>query len=237
MVPAGERLAFNHDATRLGLDPRLVFTAPANGQYELLLSAFAHPPQANIRFAGGATSVYRLSLGHEVPAIDLPPPVEAAGEELQQVAIPSALSGRIDPPGDVDRFEFAAKKGDLLKLEVHGARLGSWMDPLLVIEDSTGKELARHDDIDSKTQPDAALDWTPPGDGNYVARVTDLNGAGGSEIAYRFSIARAEASLAAPPQASLLCVLGRSSSSPSAQPDSTATRANSNLASMASPPQ
>jgi len=189
--PAGERLAFNHDATRLGLDPRLVFTAPAHGQYELLLSAFAHPPQANIRFAGGATSIYRLSLGHGVPAIDLPPPMEAAGEELQQVAIPSALSGRIDPPGDVDRFEFAAKKGDLLKLGVHGAQLGSWMDPLLVIEDSTGKELARHDDIDSKTQPDAALDWTAPGDGNYVARVTDLNGAGGSEIAYRFSIARA----------------------------------------------
>ena len=189
---AGEALAFNHDATRLVLDPRLVFTAPATGTYELLLSAFAHPPQANISYAGGATSIYRLSLGKEAPVIDLSPPFEAEGEEVQAIAIPASVSGRIDPRGDVDRFEFSAKKGELLSLVVQAAELGSWMDALLVIEDDSGKELKRQDDIDSKTQPDVALEWAVPGEGNYVAKVSDLNGAGGSEIAYRFLITRSE---------------------------------------------
>ena len=106
--PAGERLAFNHDADRLGLDPRLVFKAPADGRYQLLLSAFAHPPQANIRFAGGVTSIYRLSLGHEVPAIELSPPVEVVGAGAQLVTVPTAVGGRIDQPGEIDRFRFVA---------------------------------------------------------------------------------------------------------------------------------
>lgn len=190
--PAGEPLAFNHDATQLGLDPRLVFAAPAGGTYELLLSAFAYPPQANIQFAGGATSIYRLTLGHKQKQIGLPAPFEADGEEPQPVAVPSSTSGRIDPAGDVDRFQFEAKKGEVLSFEVQAAQLGSWMDALLVIEDSAGKELKSQDDIDSKTQPDVALDWTAPADGSYVAAVSDLNGSGGKEIAYRLLVSRAE---------------------------------------------
>ena len=186
--PGGERLAFNHDATRLGLDPRLVFEAPAAGKYELQLSAFAHPPQANIRFAGGATSIYRLALGHEVPAIDLPEPFEPQGEGAAVVGVPASISGRIEVPGDVDRFQFAASKGEVFQIRVIAAEIGSWMDALLVLEDVAGKELKREDDIDRKTQPDVALDWKAPADGEFVAKVMDLNGAAGAEIAYRFQI-------------------------------------------------
>ena len=169
-----------------------MFTAPAGGSYELLLSAFAYPPQANIRFAGGATSIYRLTLGHGAGEIELPAPFESGGEGPQPVTIPASISGRIDPVGDIDRFQFEAKNGEVLSFEVNAATLGSWMDPLLVIEDSAGKELKRQDDIDSKKQLDVALDWTAPADGSYVAAVSDLNGAGGSEIAYRLLLSRAE---------------------------------------------
>lgn len=184
--PNGERLAFNHDATRLGLDPRLVFKAPAAGKYELQLSAFAYPPKADIRFAGGATSIYRLMLGHDLAEIEIPPaPVGDA-----PIPIPAQFGGRIVSAGEVDRYRFEANKGEIFRFEVAAAELGSWMDPVLVIEDAAGKELKRHDDIDKKTNHDVALDWSATTDGVFTAKVSDLNGASGSEVVYRLQISK-----------------------------------------------
>ncbi len=195
--PRGEQLAFNHDATRAGLDPRLVFTAPTAGRYELHLSAFAYPPQANIQFTGGATAIYRLSLGHDPPVIAMPPPLEIEGEEPQLLTLPATIHGRIDPPGDTDRFRFEARKGEVFHLEVLADAIGSWMDPVLVLEDAEGKELKRQDDIDSKAELDVTLDWSAPADGTFTVKVSDLNGAGGHGIAYRFLLAKPMPSLTA----------------------------------------
>lgn len=188
--PRGEQLAFNHDANRLGLDPRLVFRAPAAGKYELHLSAFAYPPRADIRFTGGASSIYRLTLSEEAPVLSLPGPREADGEKAQELALPARICGAIAPAGDVDRYTFGAKKGEVIRVEVAAAELGSWMDAVLVLKDSAGKELKRMDDIDSKTQWDVALDWTAPADGEFTAEVSDLNGRGGAEIAYEIRITK-----------------------------------------------
>ncbi|NIP92204.1 MAG: hypothetical protein GWO24_01515, partial [Akkermansiaceae bacterium] len=160
----------------------------ADGNYELHLSAFAHPPQANIRFAGSATSIYRLTLGHDPPTVGLPEPREAAGEDPQPVEIPCTLSARIDPPGDVDSYLFPARKGETIRFEIVAAELGSWMDAVLVIKNAKGEELKRQDDINTNTQHDVAIDWSVPADGEFVAEVHDLNGNGGSEITYRFHI-------------------------------------------------
>jgi len=186
----GEQLAFNHDANRLGLDPRLVFKAPAAGKYELHLSAFVHPPKADIRFAGSEKSIYRMSLGHDPPVIELPPPHEAAGEDAQRVEIPAVVSGTIDPPGDIDRYLFSAQKDEKLHLEIAAAKLGSWMDPVLVIKDAAGKELKREDDSDAKPRHDVMLDWTAPAEGDFTAEITDLNGVGGNQMVYRFRVTK-----------------------------------------------
>ena len=187
--PRGEQLAFNHDGTRNGLDPRLVFRAPADGTYELQLAAFAYPPRADVRFTGGESAVYRLTLRGSPPVIELPDPRESE-EDPQRVALPATISGTIEPAGDVDRYLFSGEKGETLRFEVVAAEIGSWMDPVLVIRDAAGKELKREDDIDRKTHHDVALDWTVPSDGEFTAEVFDLNGAGGREIAYRFRLSK-----------------------------------------------
>ncbi len=46
----------------LGLDPRLTFTAPANGTFIVRIFAFPTTPNSTIGFAGGDTFVYRLTL-------------------------------------------------------------------------------------------------------------------------------------------------------------------------------
>lgn len=50
----------NHDDH--GLDPQIVFTSPKEGTYILRIFAFPAQPDSGIRFAGGATYIYRLTL-------------------------------------------------------------------------------------------------------------------------------------------------------------------------------
>lgn len=46
----------------VGRDPRIIFEAPATGPYIVRLFAFPATPDSSIRFAGGSTFVYRLTL-------------------------------------------------------------------------------------------------------------------------------------------------------------------------------
>jgi Bacterial pre-peptidase C-terminal domain len=57
---SGNEVAFAQDG--LGLDPLLAFRAPRDGKYVVRISAFAYPPAADVKLAGGKNGVYRLSL-------------------------------------------------------------------------------------------------------------------------------------------------------------------------------
>ena len=71
VTPQGTVVAENNDEQHL--DPRVVFTAPADGVYVARLFAFPSTPGTNIAYAGGANCVYRLTLttgpflAHAVP--------------------------------------------------------------------------------------------------------------------------------------------------------------------------
>jgi len=60
----GVRLAFNPDAPQ-NIVPLLIAKIEKPGTYVLLLSAFAHPPGSDVRYAGSPASVYRLTLTQE----------------------------------------------------------------------------------------------------------------------------------------------------------------------------
>ncbi len=53
-------VAQNHDTQ--GLDPRIVFEAPADGPYTVRLFAFPSAPDSSIQFSGNFTFIYRLTL-------------------------------------------------------------------------------------------------------------------------------------------------------------------------------
>lgn len=59
-LPDGTVLADNHDD--LGLDPRLAFTAPADGKYLVRLFGFLAEPNTNISLQGNDNCLYRLTL-------------------------------------------------------------------------------------------------------------------------------------------------------------------------------
>jgi hypothetical protein len=98
--PAGFVLAQNDDDA--GHDPRIVFEAPADGPYIVRLFAFPATPDSSIRFAGGESFIYRLTLttggflDHAFPLAvprDGPANVTAFGSNIPEVARRLTVSG------------------------------------------------------------------------------------------------------------------------------------------------
>ncbi len=106
----------------------------------------------------------------------------------QLVAAPCFVSGRIERPGDEDRFAFHAKKGDRFNFRMQGAALQSQLDPWVRVEDDAGKQLAFADD-GTTSMHDPALSWTAPADGRFVVAVGDLFRKGAPDFRYRLAIA------------------------------------------------
>lgn len=63
--------------------------------------------------------------------------------ETPTLPVPGAANGRIDTPGAVDLWRFAAKKGERLVLEIEAARLGSPLDSMIEILDAKKEPVAR----------------------------------------------------------------------------------------------
>jgi hypothetical protein len=96
--PGGNVLAYNHDHG--GLDPQIIFVAPADGEYLARAFAFPETPGSAIAFAGGDSYVYRLTLS-TAGFVDYPwplalsrgavTPVELCGwnipDELRQLSL------------------------------------------------------------------------------------------------------------------------------------------------------
>ena len=103
---------------------------------------------------------------------------------------PVNISGRIDRPGDVDRFAFDAKKGQRYRFDLDSFKLGFLLDAELAIEDNTGKVLVTNDDANKLRDP--LLNWTAPTDGRHCVRVRSLLNKGGGAYFYRLRIFQPE---------------------------------------------
>lgn len=77
----GVRLQTASDARNL--DPVIVFKAPKAGRYTVQLAGFPHPPTADIRFTGGATTVYRLHLSNGPVVTQIFPAAVIAGAKTE----------------------------------------------------------------------------------------------------------------------------------------------------------
>ncbi len=121
-------------------------------------------------------------------------------DTLQQLPIPSTITGRIDPAHDVDAFWLTVKQGQKLTIRVESRSLGQPLDPVLRLSDPAHKVIAEVDDPGSgggrrggrsrgpDLGRDAELNFTAPGDGNYRIEVRDLYDHGGVRYVYRLSV-------------------------------------------------
>ncbi len=100
---------------------------------------------------------------------------------------PVAFNGIIDRPGDVDYFRFRAAKGDVIDVQAFAYRIGSPLDTVVAVLDSTGEVLAANDDDETH---DSRVRVTIPADGEYVVRISDKKKGGGPAFLYRLELSR-----------------------------------------------
>jgi hypothetical protein len=126
------------------------------------------------------------SVPHSFPVTfsDLPELTETA--DVQNLEIPCAVSGRLEHPGEEDRFTFKAAKNVELELSVSGSEFGSLIDPRLKIQRSDGKIVESKDDSSGSLDP--RIRWAPGADGTFTAIVGDVAHRGGGDIYYRLLI-------------------------------------------------
>ncbi len=138
----------------------------------------------------------------------LAPLVVSPYPELREPAEPTApvvralppvvLNGRIDPPGDEDRFVVATTPGQRLRVKVQAYELGSALDAVIRVLGNGGSVIANADDTNIPQPPknnqqtppivipDPSLEMTVPGGTNEVTLVIrDLENRGGLGFPYR----------------------------------------------------
>ena len=99
------------------------------------------------------------------------------------VVLPATMVGTIAAPGDSDHYEFDGKAGEDVVFEVIASKLGSGLESLLTLSDSSGRvvaEAGKHD-----ISPDATLNYRLPQDGKYTFAISDREGSGGKNDYYR----------------------------------------------------
>lgn len=134
--------------------------------------------------AGGQSSgfaVLKVSRGEEF--LETEP--NDAPDKANRVPLGTHLNGRLDRPGDVDRFTVTAKKGDAYQFAAITRRQGSPADLLLRLYDASGKKVAEAEDSGPY---DGAFTYTFPADGDYTLLVEDLSNRGGSRFVYRIEV-------------------------------------------------
>ena len=129
---------------------------------------------------GGATGPLHLYVS-DYPVIAEKEPNNTPAE-AQEVSLPATILGRIDVPGDVDQYKFAAKKGQKLIFDLTAARTGSPMEGVITIHSADNREMKA---TLEHRGGDPILVFDVPEDGEYRLRTRDLEYRGGAEYAYR----------------------------------------------------
>lgn len=116
-----------------------------------------------------------------------------ADEIEDRVVIPCTLNGQV-ASGEVNWYRFEARKGQKLVITCHARQLvpyvadavPGWFQPVIVLSDANGKEVAYGDDYHFR--PDPVILFEVPEDGEYVLRIYDAIHRGREDFVYRISV-------------------------------------------------
>lgn len=188
--PRGFEAAVASDSQNL--DPVLNYTAREDGTHTLQVFAVGHKASSSVRFSGRSDAVYRMTLKLDDGAIS--PPVADQSEsrkddETQVLKVPCSVAGKLSTRGEIDRYQFAAKKGEQFRVRVQSHQLGYPLDPVLVINRPGGKLLRETDDTKPYRDPEYLVKAS---EGDYTVEIRDRFGRGGDDCHYRLMLEKPE---------------------------------------------
>lgn len=195
----------------VGRFPRPIATHPCGGRpgevLDLTYLGDGEPWTERVRLPRDATSAIHAHFPRNrygtapTPVFlvvrDLPTVVESQAvpekERGETIAFetPAALHGVLAEPGEIDRYRFAAKKGQQLEIRALARQLRSSIDAVIDVRQLAGKYRVANDDAGTY-QVDSRVGFRAPADGDYEIAVHDRLRRGGSTFAYRVEAAPAE---------------------------------------------
>lgn len=138
----------------------------------------------------GTSTVGLLVIGDEPEITETEP--NNTPEQAQAVTFPCVVNGKIQQGEDVDVFKFKADAGQDVVFAVLCARLQDkihdldpHVDPMIVLTDAQGKELASNDDFN---RADPLLHYKFSAAGEYRILIRDVGYKGSPNWAYRLNI-------------------------------------------------
>lgn len=176
------------------------------------LATNAAPGEREIRLLtpGGLSNPLKFCVG-ALPEFSAPP-AKATSPELERlrkqfgvasntsapnaeprVSPPCVINGQI-MPGAVDRYRFAARRGQSFVISAQARELipyladavPGWFQATLALYDAKGKELAYDDDFEFR--PDPVLHFVIPRDGDYAIEIKDAIYRGREDFVYRIEL-------------------------------------------------
>ena len=134
----------------------------------------------------------------------LDPGTNHSGATALAVPVPASINGIADAD-QIDTYKFPAKAGERVAIACAAQALGSPGNPTIVIRAADGRELSRATNTQDR---DAALNFTPPSDGEFFAEVFDRLYAGSPQHVYRLTFGSALPPSRAPATAALPDIAG-----------------------------
>jgi hypothetical protein len=135
---------------------------------------------------------------------------DEANDVPTHITLPATVNGQMVPnatdrlqqgrpgqqftPGDVDQYQFQARKGQNLVVVVSARHLipyladavPGWFQAVVTLYDARGRELAYDDDY--RFHPDPVLHYRIPDDGEYIIEIKDALYRGREDFVYRISL-------------------------------------------------
>ncbi len=177
-------------------DPKTPMSKPAveNLKLKLTVAADAVLGDREFRIATpqGVSSVGIITITDTPSGLEVEP--NNTPDKAQPLELPVVLNGKVQANEDVDFFKFTAKAGEELTFVVESARmqdkihdLQSHIDPIIVLADATGRELAASDDY---FRADPLLNYKVEKDGEYLLQVRDVRYMGDARWTYCLTATR-----------------------------------------------
>lgn len=160
----------------------------------LAVAANARPGIREFRVATahGVSSVAALVVDDEAGVQEVEP--NDPPDKAQVVTLPVTIYGRLERTEDIDWYKFRVEAGDDVSFSVLASRLQfklyqarTWIDPLLILTDAQGQELASNDDYFGG---DPFLRYRFAKTGEYRIAIRDSQSRGGMPSPYRLRITR-----------------------------------------------
>ncbi len=176
-------------------DPNKPWTLPNIDNVKMKVTVAPDVPTGTYEFRiatprAGTSSVGQLVIGDEPESLEVEPNNTLA--QANAVTVSSVVNGSIQQGEDVDTYKFMASAGQEIVFAVLCARLQDKIhdlqqhaDPMIVLTDAKGVELANSDDY-YRADPMLAYKFTQAGE--YKIQIRDVGYAGNPQWVYRLNI-------------------------------------------------